>query len=239
MTTQLLQPYPDLPLSMADTGAGKPVLVLHGGGGPASVAGIVDHFATTGRVLAPTHPGWDDTPRPDWFSGVDSLVETYLDLLDDLDLNEVVVIGSSFGGWLAAEMAVRDRNRRVSHVVLLDAIGPLIPGHEVRMPGSGNPPPGTASGQPRMGPPPSAIQALLAYAGPSLNDPKLLHRLARVKASALVVWGENDAVVRPDFGRAYAAAFPNGRFELIPGAGHVPTRDAPEATLAVIDAFLS
>lgn len=108
-TPHLLQPYPGLPVTLTDVGEGRPVLLLHGGAGPASMTAITDRFAPTRRVLAPTHPGWDDTPRPDWFAGVDGLVETYLDLLDDLHLHDVLVLGSSFGGWLAAEMTVRDR----------------------------------------------------------------------------------------------------------------------------------
>ena len=76
--------------------------------------------------------------RPDWFTGVGSLVETYHDLLEDRNLREVSVVGSSFGGWLAAEPAVRGRIRRV---VLVDAIGPAIEGHETRLPSGPQPMP--------------------------------------------------------------------------------------------------
>jgi pimeloyl-ACP methyl ester carboxylesterase len=54
-----------------------------------------------------------------------------------------------------------------------------------------------------------------------------------------VLWGANDTVVGPDFGRAYAAAFPHVRFELIPGAGHLPIREEPEAVFALLDSFLT
>ncbi|MFJ2344950.1 alpha/beta fold hydrolase [Streptomyces antimycoticus] len=235
-----IEPYPGLPLTVRDAGAGRPVLVLHGGGGPASVTDIVDHFAATSRVLAPTHPGWEDTPRPEWFSDVGDLVETYLDLLDDRDLRDVLVVGVSFGGWIAAEMTVRDRARRVGGLVIMGAFGPHVEGHELRFPTAPpGPPPGQGSGAPapRRGPSPAALQALTAYAGPTRSDPKLLHRLARVSVPALAVWGEQDTVVPPDFGRAYAAAIPGARFELVPAAGHIPTREAPEVTFAAIDAF--
>ncbi|WJD96432.1 alpha/beta fold hydrolase [Streptomyces antimycoticus] len=237
-----IEPYLGLPLTVRDAGAGRPVLVLHGGGGPASVTDIVDHFAATSRVLAPTHPGWEDTPRPEWFSDVGDLVETYLDLLDDRDLRDVLVVGVSFGGWIAAEMTVRDRARRVGGLVIMGAFGPHVEGHELRFPTAPpGPPPGQGSGAPapapRRGPSPAALQALTAYAGPTRSDPKLLHRLARVSVPALAVWGEQDTVVPPDFGRAYAAAIPGARFELVPGAGHIPTREAPEVTFAAIDAF--
>ncbi|MDT7805728.1 MAG: hypothetical protein QOI78_9161 [Actinomycetota bacterium] len=141
-------------------------------------------LAATHHVLVPTHPGWEDTPRPGWFTGADNLVEVYLDLLDDLGLEDVTVIGSSFGGWLAAEIAVRDRGRNVSSLVLIDAIGPIIDDHPIRTPDSGAPRPARAPapGPAPAGPPrPGNMAALKAYAGEHFGDPKLLTRLARIK----------------------------------------------------------
>lgn len=243
MTTKTTQHllYHGLSLTVAEAGEGRSVLVLHGGAGPASVAGIVDHFAATHQVLAPTHPGWDGTARPDWLSGVDDLAIAYLDLLDERDLRDVLVLGSSFGGWVAAEMVVRDRGQRIGRLVLMDAIGPEISGHPVQPPR-----PGPAPGQdaeepvtPRVGPSPEAMVALRTYTGATTGDPKLLRRLARTSLPTLLVWGENDPVASPGFGRAYAAALADARFELIPGAGHIPTREAPDVTFAAIDAFLA
>jgi pimeloyl-ACP methyl ester carboxylesterase len=54
-----------------------------------------------------------------------------------------------------------------------------------------------------------------------------------------VLWGENDTVAVPDYGRAYAAAFLDARFHLIPGAGYLPTREAPEAVFTTLDTFLA
>ncbi|HJP75866.1 MAG TPA: alpha/beta hydrolase [Pseudonocardiaceae bacterium] len=212
----------DFPLTITEAGSGEhTVLVLHGGRGPDSVTGIVEHFAPTEHVLAPTHPGWADTPRPDWFTGVDSLAIAYLDLLADAGRRDVTVIGSSFGGWVAAEMAVRDRGGVLGRLVLLDGIGPDIPGHPIQLP------PGVPS-----------LPALAAYTGEHLGDPKLLRRLARVTIPAQLIWGEDDPIVPPTFGKAYAAAFADGRFHTIPGVGHLPAVEAPEATFALIDEFL-
>jgi pimeloyl-ACP methyl ester carboxylesterase len=218
---------------LLDTGSGdRTVLALHGGAGPRGVTPVVEHFAPRARVLAPTHPGWSGTPRPDAFSGVDDLAVAYLDLLEDEDLDDVVVVASSFGGWVAAEMAVRDRGRRLGRLVVLDGIGPEIEGQPVRRP---QPPPGVP-GAP--GPDPADLAALQAYAGPRMADPKLLRRLARVRIPALLIWGEDDVVVPPAFGKAYAAAFANARFEVVPGAGHMPALQAPAATFDLIDVFL-
>jgi pimeloyl-ACP methyl ester carboxylesterase len=230
---------------LLDTGSGdRTVLALHGGAGPRGVTPVVEHFAPRARVLAPTHPGWSGTPRPDSFSGVDDLAIAYLDLLEDEDLEDVVVVASSFGGWVAAEMAVRDRGRRLGRLVVLDGIGPEIEGQrDDQGPGLRRPePPGTVRlpqpppGAP--GPDPADMAALQAYAGPRMADPKLLRRLARVRIPALLIWGEDDVVVPPAFGKAYAAAFANARFEVVPGAGHMPALQAPAATFDLIDEFL-
>lgn len=234
------QPYPDVSLRVSESGEGPAALVLHGGGGPASVVSIVNHLAQNHHVVAPTHPGWDETPRPEWFAGVDDLVETYLDLIEDLDLKDVVVVGSSFGGWLASEIAIRDRGRRLRSLILIDAIGPNIPGHQVNFRPSGPLPTQiSVDAGPPIIPVAANIAALQAYAGPALADPKLFHRLSRIGVPTLVVWGEDDAVVTPDFGAAYARAIPDARFVLVPGAGHVPIREAPAATFAAIDNFLN
>jgi pimeloyl-ACP methyl ester carboxylesterase len=229
--TRLRRPHPDLEVSLLDTGSGeRTVLALHGGAGPRGVAPVVEHFAPDSRVLAPTHPGWAGTPRPDWFTGVDDLALTYLDLLADDDLTDVVVVASSFGGWVAAEMAVRDGGARLAKLVLLDGIGPEIDGLPIRMP---RPQPGAP------GPDPADLAALRVYTGPETADPKLLRRLARVRMPALLIWGEDDVVVPPAFGEAYAAAFGDARFEVVAGAGHMPAVQAPAATFALIDEFLA
>ncbi|WP_410673508.1 alpha/beta fold hydrolase [Amycolatopsis sp. cmx-4-68] len=223
---------------LIDTGSGdRTVLALHGGAGLRGVTPIVEHFAPHARVLAPTHPGWAGTPRPEWFTGVDDLAVAYLDLLEDEDLEDVVVVASSFGGWVAAEMAVRDRGRRIGRLIMLDGIGPEIEGQPVGPPQrQQQQPPQPPPGAP--GPDPADMAALQAYAGPRMADPKLLRRLARVRIPALLIWGEDDAVVPPAFGKAYAAAFANARFEVVPGAGHMPVLQAPAETFDLIDEFL-
>jgi len=83
---------------------------------------------------------------------------------------------------------------------------------------------------------PSNMAALAAYGG-SMQDPTLLGRLKGVRTPALVVWGEADRIGDVDYGRAYAAAIPGARFELLPHAGHLPQIEAPEALLAIVTDF--
>ncbi|WP_016910564.1 alpha/beta fold hydrolase [Streptomyces xiaopingdaonensis] len=227
-----LRPGLDLELREAGKG-GSPVLVLHGGPGPSSVAVLIDHLAPDHRVLAPTHPGWDGTVRPDDLDSVPALAACYLDLLGHLGLNDVTVIGTSFGGWVATRTVLDDRESRISRLVLMDAIGPVIPGRQITVP-TGPPAPA-----PRGGPPAEPMAAMRAYAGPAMADAGMLPRLSTVTCPVLVLWGADDTVVTPEFGRAYAAGFPHARFELVPGAGHLPLREKPERVFALLDSFLA
>jgi pimeloyl-ACP methyl ester carboxylesterase len=144
-----VQPRPGLEIILREAGQGSPVLVLHGAPGPDSIAAIVDHLAIGHRVLAPTHPGWDDTGRPEALTTVTDLVDAYLDLLGAFGPVGVSVLGTSFGGWVASEMAVRGQGRRVSRLILIDAIGPEIPGHIPTVPGGHPlPPPPALSRRP-------------------------------------------------------------------------------------------
>ena len=226
---------PVTPSEAGEPGA-RPALLLHGGAGPASMSPLVEHLAVSHRVLVPTHPGWQGTPRPASLDTVRSLAGVYLDLLEQLDLRDVVLVGSSFGGWVASRLATDDA-ARIGALVLLDALGPEVPGHPPRPPR----PRGTtpSGGAPASGPAPADLAALMAYTGGSLVDADLLTDLARLSVPALLLWGADDQIVTTDFGRAYADAVPGARFVVVPGAGHLPVWDAPQAVLAVLDEFLS
>src|SRR5690242_11317216 len=119
-------------IAVAERGAGHPILLLHGGGGPLTVDGWADRLAAArpAHVLTPVHPGFNGTPRPDGLDSIGGLARLYLALLDDLALEDVTVAGNSIGGWIAAEMAVLG-SRRVSSYVLVDAVGIDVPGHPV------------------------------------------------------------------------------------------------------------
>src|SRR5436190_4748778 len=92
-------------------GAGPPLLFLHGGDYVAQNRPFLDRLAARFRVIAPRHPGFGNTPRPAWFRTVHDIAYLYLGLLDRLDLSGVLLVGSSFGGWVGLEMAVRDPGR--------------------------------------------------------------------------------------------------------------------------------
>ncbi len=78
--------------------------------------------------------------------------------------------------------------------------------------------------------------ALAVYGGPRMADPALRGRLAAISVPVLVVWGESDQIADPGYGRAFAAAIPGARFELLPGTGHLPQLETPVQLMrAVLD----
>jgi pimeloyl-ACP methyl ester carboxylesterase len=237
-------------VTVGEHGNGQPFLLLHGGGGPDTVANFAELFATTHdvRVIIPTHPGFGGTDRPEKLSSVDGLAALYVALLDQLELSDVTVIGNSIGGWIAAEMALLE-SPRVSGAILVDAAGIEVPGHPVadffslsldevfslsfHDPGPFRIDPAT------LPPAAQAIAAgnraaLAAYAGTSMSDPTLRERLGTLKLATLVLWGDSDRIVDPGYGRAYAAAIPGARFQLLKDTGHMPQIETPDQLMHAI-----
>ena len=244
----------DVALTFTERGAGRPFVILHGGAGPLSVSGFADLLAETEqvRVIAPTHPGFGGTPRPDALDSIRGLAALYVALLDQLELTDVTVIGNSIGGWIAAEIALRG-SPRITRVVLVDAVGIEVAGHPVAdffsltmdqvAELSYHDPDSFRIDVSRMAPAQQAAMAgnraaLAVYGGtPSMVDPTLRGRLSAIAVPVLVLWGESDRIVDPDYGRDYAAAIPTARFQLLNGTGHVPQIETPQLLLSAVAAF--
>jgi pimeloyl-ACP methyl ester carboxylesterase len=241
----------DLELTIDQQGEGRPVLLLHGGGGPPSMGPLPAALSEDFEVIAPVHPGFAGTPRPEWYTGIDDIALTYLRLLEHRDLRDVLVVGSSIGGWIASEMAVRE-HERISGTVLLNAVGIRVDGIELVDFFSLTPQELMRYSfyDPAAAPDPAAlpqaardIQAanaatLAVYARePYMHDPKLRRRLALVPTPVVAIWGQSDQIAPEAYGRAYAAAFPAGRFEPIPQAGHLPHLEQPEQVLRAVHRF--
>ncbi|GAA4604793.1 pimeloyl-ACP methyl ester carboxylesterase [Actinoplanes octamycinicus] len=219
-------------------------LLLHGGAGPGSMAGFADLLAerTGSRVLLPTHPGFGGTPRPDAPATTRDLAAAYAELLDRLGLSGVTVVGNSFGGWLAAELALLG-GPRVGRAVIVDGIGAEVPGHPMTSV-AGLDPAGLrrlsfhderkAPRPPAGGGPGPDIAALVGYAGPAMSDPTLLERLAAVTVPVHVIWGESDGIVGVEYGKAYAGAMPHATFTVLPETGHLPQLETPGELLDAI-----
>ena len=240
-----------LTLQIDERGSGSPVLVLHGGAGPQSVGGFAAAVSERRHVLTPTHPGFAGQPRPEWFDSVDHLADAYLELLEKLDLHDVMVVGFSIGGWIAAEIAARNTSH-LSSIILVDAAGIQVEGHEIadvfsltpdglsqlsyHNPAAFRVDPATITPEQAAGRA-ANFKTLAVYSQGGMFNPQLRAQLKHVNIPALVVWGESDGVVDTDYGRAYAQSLPNARFEVIPEAGHMPQFEQPKRLLELVWAF--
>jgi pimeloyl-ACP methyl ester carboxylesterase len=233
---------------------GSGVLYLHGGAGPRTMLGLAGALAEHVYGIVPTHPGFDGQPRPDRFDTIADLADAYLDLLDELDLTGVMVIGNSIGGWIASEMALRDNHKRIGALVLINAVGIKAKGAEQVVDTRQLAPPQMselAFANPAFRPDFASFtdeqraataanqQTLAAYAGEAFtHDPKLRRRLHRITIPALVIWGEQDGISPLGYGRDYAAALADGHFAPIADAGHFPHIEQIGATLGAIGDFV-
>jgi len=233
-------------VTVQDRDRTRPFLLLHGGGGVMTMAGFADLLAerTHSRVLLPTHPGFGGTLKPDGLTSVTELARTHVTMLEQLDLTDVTVIGNSFGGWLAAEIALQ-QSPRVSGAVIIDGIGIEVQGHPMTDVSGLSPaeirsysfhdaeraPAATGTGG--TGPSPD-VRALIGYTGPAMSDPALAGRLGGITIPVHVLWGESDRIVDPEYGRAYAAAIPLSTFTLLPRTGHLPQVETPEELLGAL-----
>ncbi len=228
-------------------GAGEPLLFLHAAGGAGAWLDFHALLAASFDVIAPDHPGFggsDDFPD---LEAVDDLVFHYLDVMDALGLERPHVVGASFGGWIAAELAVTAPHR-IASLVLLSPAGLRLPDHPV--PDIFLMPPdqlvATLFQHPPPTEPPAAPdveQILAAYRdqtalarfcwSPYLCNPKLERRLHRITAPTLVVSPAQDRLIPVAHGRRYAERIPAARFTEIEDCGHAMYFEQPAEFAAV------
>ena len=237
-------------------GKGRPILALHGFDTIDPDAPFLDLLGRHREVVAPSSPGFGNSPRPKDFDKVYDLVHLYLAALDALPDGKVTLLGFSFGGWLAAEVAAAC-SRRLDKLVLVDPLGIKISDRETadildifnRSPdivrrASWHDPDRVAPDYNTMSDEALVVrarnrEALCLYAWhPYMYNPQLARWLGRIKVPTLLVWGASDRVVTPDYGRAYSRLIPGSQFALIEGAGHHPEIEQPEAFVGRVAAFL-
>ena len=244
-------------LEVVRRGAGRPVLLLHGLQNIQPDARFLDLLGRHAEIIAPSHPGFGSSSRPADFETVYDLVHLYLALLDSLPHEKVTVIGLSFGGWLAAEIAAAN-SRRLDRLVLVDPLGIKVSDRETPdILDVFNTSPAEVRRRmwhdpARWAPDYDAIsdedlvvrarnwEALCLYGWhPYMYNPQLKRWLGTIKAPTLVVWGASDGLVTPAYGRAYADLIPGARFELIAGAGHHPEIEQAETFAETVARFLA
>jgi pimeloyl-ACP methyl ester carboxylesterase len=242
-------------LELLRRGNGRPALLLHGMDTVPPGARFLDLLGRDAGIIAPSAPGFGDTPRPADFDTIYDLVHLWLALIDDLPHDGIDLIGLSFGGWLAAEVAVACRHK-LRKLVLVDPVGIKLGDRESRdiLDVFNVNPAEVRRGawhDPAKAPDYNAMsdaelviharnrEALCLYAWhPCLYNPQLKRWLGRIRVPTLVLWGQSDRIVSPEYGRAYAGLIPGARFEVINEAGHHPELEQPERFAARVAAFL-
>ncbi len=250
-------------LHVARGGRGPALLYLHSAAGEALPLPHLTGLAEAHEVHAPAHPGFLSSEGIDEIRSIEDYVFHYLAYLDAMGWSAVDVVGTSLGGWIAAELAAR-YPERVSRLVLVSAVGIWIrekpiadifaldtrhpdrlrelffhdPEHPMaqlmRQPGQGEELPDELVT--------TFMNAMAATArvgwNPLLHDPRLESLLPRVTAPTLCLWGASDRVVPPEYGEKYAKLIPGAELRVLPECGHLLPFEKSAEFVAAVNGFL-
>ncbi len=231
-------------------GAGPKLLFLHGAGGASAWAPYMERLAERYEVTVPSHPGFGRSDTPAWLDSMADLAYFYLDAFETLGLDDMHVVGSSLGGWLACEIAVRSTSRMRS-LTLVGSAG---------IPVDGVPPGDIFLWKPEervrnvyydqsiadarlaqdQGEEETDIAlknffttSRLAWS-PRFCNPDLAKWLHRIRIPTMILWGAEDRVFPPPYGRAFEALIPGARLRIVPQCGHLPHQEKTGAFIEAV-----
>ena len=244
----------DVRIKLHRAGRGPTVLFLHGAGGVPQWLSFFDMLAERYELLVPEHPGFGGSDDPAWIRSMPDLAMFYLDLIEESGLDGIHLIGNSLGGWLAAEILIRDRARFRSLVQLAPA------GIRVK---------GVPPGDNFIWGPEEALRNLYydqSYADrilalkpseeqmdvmlrnrftvakfgwqPRWLNPDLEKWLHRIKLPALIVWGDNDKIMPPEYAALWQERLPDARLVRVKECGHLPHVEHAELVARHVREFL-
>lgn len=233
-------------------GQGERLLFLHGAAGLTGWPSFFETLSQHYDVWFPEHPGFGQSEAPDSLSSIAALARYYRRFIDDMGVGPCHLVGSSLGGWLAAEVAV------LGDVPLrsLTLVGPA--GLRPRATPPADVPAPTAEDLTRrlffnqaiaerlLAQPSTEAQqqaqarnrATVARLGGSFYNPQLEAALARVDVPALVLWGEQDRVVPVAQAALWAGALPRASTCIVPACGHLPHLEKPAEGAEALLGFL-
>lgn len=237
-------------------GQGPPLLYLHSAAGEADWMPFHERLAQRFTVYVPAHPGFADSEGLDSVEDIYDYAWHYADLLAELKLGPVPIVGFSLGAWTAVELAIL-RPGLVKKLVLVDAAGLYVPGapmaelfvddfDKVRKllffdPNS----PAVKQAMPLSLDDARILVWLRAREAtarvgwnPYLHNPKLPRHLRRVECPTLVLWGRNDRLIPLAHGEYYASHIPGARLAILDQCGHMLPFEKPEEFAAQMEAFV-
>lgn len=237
-------------------GSGRALLFLHDELGLWPEAPFLKFLCGRRRVVALSLPGFGQSDLPLWMDCVDDLSYVVLGLLDRLGLGALDIIGCSFGGWVAAELASK-APERVKRLVLTAPYGvKLGAADQLEFPDL------FAMSKPELAQTSfhnvslaqiNAVElsddeltkvvrnresfTLFAWE-PYLHNPKLSHRLDRATAPTLFIRGTSDGIVSAEYVAGYAALFAHASVAEVPASGHFVHLERPDVFVAQSLRFL-
>ncbi len=256
MASEALVTVGGVEIEVARRGSGKPLLLIPGEDMLEADSAFVAGLAKNSEVIIPSPPGFGRSSRPDWLTRPADQAYVLLSLLKKLGLSRVPVVGCSFGGWIAAEMAVMDDDC-FSRIALIGPYGVKF----------GGPTESDFADIYQLGPAKAAAlkfrepekmkrdvsklsdeelgriaRDLESFARfgwePYLHNPKLKHLLYRVTAPTLILWGEKDGIAGADYARGFAKLIAGARVATVADAAHYPHIEQPDTVLRHVTDFL-
>jgi pimeloyl-ACP methyl ester carboxylesterase len=235
-------------------GNGQPMLFLHGASGLPIWNPFFDALSARYDLRIPEHPGFGVSQAPDWIRTVSDMSMHYLDVLDELDLHGVHLVGHSLGGWIASELAIRNCSRLAS-LTLISPAGVRLKGVPFGDNFIWDPEESVRNlfhdqsfAERILSQTPTDEEADLALNSrfmatrlgwePRWVNPALKRWLHRIQVPTLVLWGENDKLFPSAYSSAWRDNIPDSRVALIPESGHLPHVEKAAETASHILAFL-
>ena len=244
-------------VELLEAGAGDDVLFLPGAWG-LSWDPFLEGLLRQHHVIAPRMPGTGNSSGLQHLADHHDLFFFYLELLDELGLDRLALMGHSVGGWIAAELAALEP-KRVAKLVLINPLGLWNDGypvldflamapdeiaeaafHDLNHPAA----------QKMSQPPPDQEAVKLAAIERAKNfsaaarflwpipDRGLKKRIHRIQAPTLILWGRSDRLAPVRYADDFQRLIPGSRAEIVEGAGHMPQVEQAEATLDRVSRFL-
>ena len=236
-------------------GNGAPLLFLQDTFCPSWLP-VHEQLSASYEVLLPVHPGCAGSEDGfDQFDEIEDVVFHYLDLCEALHLDRPIVVGASFGGWIAVEWAIR-YSGSLNKLILIDALGLRVAnapaadilGIEIaavrqavfadpRAPLALQTIPDTPTSAEIV----SSLlarQTLARFAWQFPDNPRLSRYLYRVTAPTLIIWGERDGFVPLAHGTAFQQGVANSELVVVPNSAHLPHIELPDACVEMVSNFL-
>ena len=243
-----------LPVAYRRKGNGEPTVLLHGAGFTRMWIPLYENLSKQLDFIAPECPGFGETPLANWIKGFDDLVILYDQFFEQLELEQVHLIGFSMGGWAAAEFASY-YPRRVKSLSLITPVGLRLednPGVDLFQLAPGDLMDHLFKDKtvmkewlPDMDDFDEGVHIYAEFSAAArfMWAPRynlaLEHRLRRVLCQSLVVGAEEDRLVPNEMSDRFIEFLPHSKLIRIPGTGHEVCLERPDELADTLINFIS